>query len=60
MKNPWLDFWLSTANSITGAARGFWAPELRQLQKVVASATARASGPEPVRKETARKRRKKA
>jgi hypothetical protein len=45
MKNPWLDMWLSTANSMAGAACGFWAPELRRLQKALTVAAARPPGP---------------
>jgi len=35
MSNPWLSLWLSAANSWAGAARGFWAAELRRQQSAL-------------------------
>jgi hypothetical protein len=32
MSNPWMNLWLSAANSWAGAVRGFWTAELRRQQ----------------------------
>ena len=35
MKNPWLSAWLSAANSVAGAVRGFRTAEMRRQQKAM-------------------------
>ena len=32
MRNPWMSFWLSAANSWTGVMRGVWRAELHRQQ----------------------------
>ena len=37
MRNPWMSFWLSAANSWAGAVRGLWAAELHRQQTAMAN-----------------------
>ena len=37
MRNPWMSFWLSAANSWAGAVRGLWAAELQRQQTAIAN-----------------------
>ena len=55
MKNPLLSMWLSSANSAAGAARGFWAAEMRRQQKAVMNEAVRSLAP---KKRAPSKRRK--
>jgi len=55
MKNPLLSMWLSGANSAAGAARGFWAAEMRRQQKAVMNEAVRSLAP---KKRAPSKRRK--
>ena len=57
MKNPWMSFWLSAANTAAGTARGFWMAEWQRQQKAFAKEVARAWGLETPRKEPAPRRR---
>jgi hypothetical protein len=37
MRNPWLNLWLSAANSWASAVRGFWTAGLHRQQRAVAN-----------------------
>jgi hypothetical protein len=37
MANPWMSFWMSTANSLAGAARGLWTAEIHRQQRAMAN-----------------------
>ena len=37
MRNPWMSFWLSAANSWAGAMRGLWTAELHRQQTAMAN-----------------------
>jgi hypothetical protein len=56
MKNPWLSFWLSAANSWAGAARGFWTAEMHRQQGAVARETTRAISSPRSRRAATKKR----
>jgi hypothetical protein len=60
MKNPWMSFWLSAANSAAGTARSFWMAEVQRQQRAFAKEVAKAwgLGPNDPRR-TEPKRRKK-
>lgn len=66
MKNPWMSLWLSAANTMTSAARGQAAAEMRRTQDAMMRETTRqamalwfpAAAAAPVKAKTRKRRRR--
>jgi hypothetical protein len=54
-KNPWLSLWLSTANTLAGAARGFWTAEMQRQQKAMLNEMTKPAARLPGKSRSARK-----